>query len=91
MDVLWLGFTAFFGGIIAALIGWLESSEPFDGRKFGRSILKALVAGIGIGVSYQILSDNIQTIDLLYAFLAGAGVDVLGNRGAGAVSSLLKR
>ncbi len=64
------------------MLGWLESGEPFNPRKFGGSVIRALIAGIIFAVGYQI-SSPFGILDLFYAFLGGAGVDVLGNRIAG--------
>ena len=77
-----LGAVAVAAGLVAALLGWLESSERFNLRKFGGSIIRALIAGIIFAVGYQ-LSEPLGILDLFYAFLGGAGVDVIGNRIAG--------
>ena len=90
MEVIWIGLAAFVGGIAAALLGWLESKLPFDPRKFGSSAVRALVAGIGLAAVYE-YGDSITPIDLLLAFLGGAGVDVVGNRIAGAITSRMVR
>ena len=82
MERLYIALAALLGGLIAALVGWLESNEPFDPRKFGGSAIRALVASIIFAAGYQ-LSDSVTVLDLFYAFLGGAGVDVLGNRIAG--------
>ena len=82
MDRFYISMAALLGGLVAALLGWLESSEPFDSRKFGGSAIRALIAGILFAVGYQ-LSGTLGLLDLFYAFLGGAGVDVLGNRVAG--------
>ena len=82
MDRLYIALAGLSGGLVAALLGWLESGEPFNPRKFGGSVIRALIAGIIFAVGYQ-LSEPLGILDLLYAFLGGAGVDVLGNRIAG--------
>jgi hypothetical protein len=82
MERLYIALVALLGGLVAAVLGWLESNEAFDARKFGGSAIRALIAGIIFAVSYE-LSNSLTGIDLLYAFLGGAGVDVLGNRIAG--------
>lgn len=82
MDKLYIALAGLSGGLVAALLGWLESGEPFNSRKFGGSIIRALIAGIIFAVGYQ-LSAPLGVLDLFYAFLGGAGVDVLGNRIAG--------
>jgi hypothetical protein len=82
MERLIIALVAVVGGMVAALVGWLDSKEPFDARKFGGSAVRSLIAGIVFAVGYH-LSGAVNTLDLFYAFLGGAGVDVLGNRIAG--------
>ena len=82
MDKLWVAIAALLGGLVAAGLGWLESKEPFDLRKFGGSTIRSLVAALIFVVGYS-FSDSIGVLDLFYAFLGGAGVDVIGNRLAG--------
>lgn len=86
MDRLYIGLVALLGGLVAALIGWLDSKEPFNGRKFGGSVIRSLIAAAVFAVGYQ-LSDGVNALDLFYAFLGGAGVDVLGNRIAGSLGN----
>jgi len=81
MDRLYVALAALLGGLAAALLGWLESNEPFHPRKFGGSAIRALIAAVVFAVGYH-LQGPVNTLDLFYAFLGGAGVDVLGNRAA---------
>ncbi len=82
MDELYVALSALAGGLVAALLGWLESKEEFDPRKFGGSVARALIAAAVFAAGYS-LAGKVSTFDLLYAFLGGAGVDVIGNRLAG--------
>ena len=82
MERLYIALASLAGGLIAALLGWLESNEPFNSRKFGGSIIRALIAGAVFAAGYE-LSGSVGMLNLFYAFLGGAGVDVLGNRIAG--------
>ena len=86
MNVLLVALAAFVGGIIAALAGWLETQEPFNLRKFGSSIARALLAAVGVAIAYS-YANNLSALDIAMALLAGAGVDVLGNRVAGAITA----
>ena len=79
MERLYIALAALLGGLAAAFLGWLEYGEPFNPRKFGGSVIRALIAGIIFAAGYQ-LSSSVGIIDLFYAFLGGAGVDVIGNR-----------
>ena len=81
-DRIYIALAALLGGLISALLGWLESEEAFDTRKFGGSVIRALLAAAVFAVGYE-LTNSAKILDLLYAFLGGAGVDVLGNRIAG--------
>ena len=82
MDRLYISLAAVMGGLTVALLGWMESNEPFNLRKFGGSAIRALIAGAIFAVGYE-MSSSVGWLDLFYAFLAGAGVDVIGNRIAG--------
>ena len=84
MSIFWLAGAAFAGGIAAALLGWIDSAEPFQSRKFGSSVIRALIAGVVFAVGYS-FANGLTTIDIGIAFLGGAGIDVLGNRAVGAI------
>lgn len=83
--IILIALAAFCGGILSALLGWLDSAEPFNGRKFSKSVLFALFAGFFFAVGYS-FTDSIGVKDILLAVLAGAGVDGLSNRIIGAIS-----
>ena len=80
MDRIFIAIAALVGGIVAALVGWLECSDPFNVRKFGSSVVRAVIAGAVFAAGYDLSGHPAAIIDLFYAFLGGAGVDVLGNR-----------
>ena len=82
MDRLYIALATLLGGLVAALLGWLESNESFNPHKFGGSAIRAVIAGVIFAVGYH-LSGPAGMLDLFYAFLGGAGVDVLGNRISG--------
>jgi len=82
MERLYIALVALAGGLVAALLGWLESNEAFNTRKFGGSSIRALIAAVVFAIGYH-LSSPVGVLDLFYAFLGGAGVDVIGNRVAG--------
>jgi hypothetical protein len=86
MDKLWVAIAALIGGLVAAGLGWLESREPFDSRKFGGSVIRSLLAGVIFVVGYS-FGGSIGILDLFYAFLGGAGVDVIGNRIGGSAGN----
>jgi len=78
--------TAILGTLTAAVLGWLDSGEPFNGRKFASSILHAVVAGVVIVIGYSFRT-SVDWFDYLIVFLSGAGVDVTLNRISGAIAS----
>ena len=84
MEVLSVALSAFIGGLFAAVMGWLDSGDDFIGRKFVSSVIRALVAGGVFAIGYTLVG-NITIMDIVVAFVAGAGVDVLGNRIAGSI------
>ena len=89
MNVIYVAVAAFIGGIAASLLGWCDSGEPFAPRKFAASLIRALVAGVGFAVAYS-YTNSLSPIDLGIAFVGGSGVDVLGNRVAGAIKAGIK-
>ena len=84
MDLLWVGLAAGGGGIVAALAGWADNGGAFEPRQFLSSVIRALVAGGAFAIGYH-FNGTVGVSDIIVAFIAGAGVDVLGNRVAGAM------
>jgi hypothetical protein len=82
MNTFYIALAALLGGLAAALLGWLESDDAFSPRKFGGSLIRSIIAAAVFAAGYQ-LTGSFGIIDLLYAFLGGAGVDVIGNRISG--------
>ena len=89
MNVIFIGISAFIGGIVVALLGWLDSGETFEVRKFSASIVRALIAGVVFAVGYT-YANSLSPIDIGIAFCGGAGIDVLGNRISGAIKAGIK-
>jgi len=73
------------GTIFAAVLGWLDSGETFNGRKFASSVLHAVISGIMIVVGYSFRT-TVDWFDFLLIFSAGAGVDVILNRATGMIA-----
>lgn len=72
------------GAIFAAVLGWGESGEPFDARKFGCSVGRAMIAGAASAMIFQEI-ETITSWTYLAAALIGAGVDVVGHRASGVI------
>jgi len=87
MNIIWIAAAAFGGAIISALLGWLDSEEPFDARKFGASLVRAFIAAVSFAIGYSYVN-YITPIDLGIAFLAGAGVDSVLHRASGTVRGI---
>ena len=85
-----IGGAAFLGGVVTALLGWTESNLPFNVKKFMSSVIRALIAGVGIAVAFN-YGETIGPLSYFIAFLAGAGVDVGGNRVAGAIAARMRK
>ncbi len=80
MEVLYIAGAAFLGGVVSSLLGWIGTTEPFVPRKFLSSVIRGLIAGVVFAIGYQFLNAGITIMDILVAFVAGAGADSLGNR-----------
>jgi hypothetical protein len=84
MDIVEVAFAAFAGGILSAIVGWTDSQDTFNGRKFASSAIRALFAGVVFAIGYHFVG-SVSIMDIFAAFVGGAGVDVLGNRIAGSI------
>ena len=89
MEVIYVGIVAFLGAIAASLLGWTESQEPFNPRKFASSLIRAIIAGVGIAAAFNYV-EPISPVSYLFAFLSGAGIDAGGHRIAGAIRAGLQ-
>ena len=78
-QVLYTAVAAFLGAVVVALLGWADSKEPFNGRKFLASALRGLVAAVTFAVGVAITSTAGWGFYAV-AFLGGAGLDVLGKK-----------
>lgn len=86
MEVIYIAIAAFIGGAVAALLGYLEKSKPFDVKKFLASMVRSVFAAAGFAAAFN-YAEAITAISFMTAFLGGAGVDVLGNRISGAMAA----
>ena len=88
METTYIAVTAFMGAVVSATLGWLDSTEPFNPKKFGKSVIHAVVAGITFAIGYNYVPP-LNTLTLFIVFLGGAGVDVGLNRAEGAIRNKL--
>jgi len=75
------------GAILVAALGWIESGEPFNPRKFSASIGRAVLGGLLAALIFQGI-ENPTIWTYISAILIGAGIDVTGHRLAGAVNQV---
>lgn len=87
IQILSVAILSIAGALFTAALGWLESSEPFNARKFTSSLLRAFVAGMVFAVTSYVSLEKVDIWTYFVAFLGGAGIDVVGNRVAGAIAS----
>ena len=62
------------GALALSLLGFLNSQEAFNWRKFVGSAITAVVSGFGVAVTYQ-YSQGVTAIGVMTAFLTGVGAD----------------
>jgi hypothetical protein len=86
INILLVAAAAFIGAMATALSGWAEQNTDFDIRKFLPSLIRSLVAAVGIAVAMDYSNATVPLV-YLFAFLSGAGVEVGGNRIAGAIAA----
>lgn len=89
MNVIWVAVSAFIGGLVAAVLGWAGSGEPFVARKFTVSLITALITAVVFAIGYT-YTNGLSGMEIGLAFLAGAGVDGLRNRASGAIKAGIK-
>ena len=82
LELLAVAIITVIGALVSAGLGWLDSGESFDARKFSSSIIRAIIAGLTVFMGFTFDPSTITVFDYIMAFLAGAGVDVLGHRAA---------
>ncbi|MFA5377996.1 MAG: hypothetical protein WC455_19755 [Dehalococcoidia bacterium] len=79
MDKLWLALAAGGAGILVALLGFLDSQEKFNLRKFCASVVRSLIAGVIWAAAYPI-NEPISWSVILAAVASGPFFDTIVNR-----------
>jgi hypothetical protein len=79
MDKLWLALAAWGAGVLVALLGFLESKEKFEPRKFAASVVRSLIAGVIWGAAYN-LDKPLSWEVILGAIASGPFFDIVVNR-----------
>ena len=78
------------GSITSGLLGWIDSNEPFNGRKFASTVITAIVAGIGFATVFVITPDMtlyLQILSLFLVFGSGFGADAARSKVSKAVAT----
>jgi hypothetical protein len=74
-----LAICVLIGGFSKAVLGWIESGEPFDGRKFAgtgiTTFFSSVVAAVAFLGSYITVVGTSILVLCLMALLAGWGID----------------
>ncbi len=77
-----LAIATLLGMLLNAVLGWVDSGDPFAPRKFVSSVLRGVVTALGVVVAFPATFPSTASIGFLQyvlAFLSGAGVDSLGH------------
>jgi hypothetical protein len=92
MNILIVGIVAFAGAMATALLAWSNSDPPekFNFRKFLGSIIRGIIAAVGVAAAFNYASIE-SPIMYLFAFLSGAGVDAAGVQAQYRTKTLLGR
>jgi len=84
-DLATIVIAAFLGALGSGLVGWWDSHEPFDWRKFMGTVWRAIFAAMSFAFTNQFV--DVKGAIWIWAFLGGAGVDVIGNRLQGGIAN----
>jgi|WetSurMetagenome_2_1015567.scaffolds.fasta_scaffold665689_1 hypothetical protein len=91
IEMVTIAVLAVIGAILAAALGWFESTDPFDGRKFVATVIRGSFGALVLALTTFIDPTIPATVaTYLAALLAGAGFDVLLKRGYSALTSTSK-
>jgi hypothetical protein len=85
LELLLTVILAVLGALSAAYLGWCDSGEPFNARKFSSSIMHAIVAGLLFFVGTYTANMPANVFVYVSAFLGGMGIDAGWNRFSGAI------
>lgn len=89
MEVYSVAVAGLLGAILAGIVGFLKSTEPFNARKFLATVVTAVLIGAGLGVAYT--GATVGARELLMALMTGAGTDYGRNVLSGAIVARLNR
>lgn len=87
MDPLIIAICWLAGSAIIGIIGWMNSSDAWNTRKFMSTILGGVSGAIVFGLAYQYTGASLTVLDYLTAIAAGMGVGAAVPRISGAIAS----
>ncbi|MDD5700438.1 MAG: hypothetical protein PHU23_00185 [Dehalococcoidales bacterium] len=68
---------AFAGALGAGMTGWMKSGSPFAWREFAGTVWAAILSSAVFALGFE---GEASFQNIIFAFLSGAGVDVLNRR-----------
>lgn len=74
MQEIFIAGAAGAGALALSFLGFTNSKEPFDMRKFIGSAITAVVSGVGVAVTFN-YDNGVTIISYMTAFLTGVGAD----------------
>ncbi len=92
MWVIYVAIAALLGGVINALLGWTQTTDPFNERKFMASAIASFIGAVVIAATFNYsgltvpASSMAAILALFNAFLAGAGVSSGVSRISGSIA-----
>ena len=84
MDNVYVAIAAGLGAVVAGILGWLESKEPFSPSKYWPTLIRAGLAAF-LGALVTPIVGPVGWVVLAGAFVAGMGVDAGLKRAVGVV------
>jgi hypothetical protein len=77
------------GGILNALLGWVQKAppEPFNPRGFVASVITSIIAAGGIVAAWDWAGVSNALVACVSAFLSGAGIVSGASRISGAITA----
>ena len=89
VEIVIVAFVTIIGALLSGWLGWLESGDPFEERKFMATMLRGVLMALVefVGISALLPEIPLTVVVLVTALLIGAGFDVLLKRGQGAVET----
>lgn len=88
MEILYLALAAFFGAALSAFLGYFEDTDPFNGKQFGGSMIRGLIAAIGWAAAYELTGKELTVAQIIGAVFSGTTLDVAWTRGTKAYNNL---